>query len=84
MSRESDLQCESCHERPAAFRLKHGETTEHWRCLGCFRSIAGEAPIVVTGVTTKRRTIKHAVPLVQLHRLTRAIYQAFKGVPSHG
>jgi hypothetical protein len=73
------LECECCHERPAAFRMKHGETSVHWRCLGCFRDIARGSPVVVVGVATPARTIEHEMPLVDLFRFTRALLDSFKG-----
>lgn len=61
--------CDHCLQRPAAFLCKHPETSLHWRCLGCFRDHAREAPLVVLGVAAepKRREVAHMVGLEKLH-----------------
>jgi hypothetical protein len=70
--------CEHCRKCPAAFRLKHGETSVHWRCLGCFRDIARQAPVAVVGVATPARIIEHRLSLVRLGRVVDALLDLFR------
>lgn len=49
--------CEYCGTRPAAFRVKHPETSRHWRCLGCFRALARSMVVIVSGVRTPTRSL---------------------------
>lgn len=51
--------CSFCCLKPAAFRVKHPETTRHWRCLGCFRDLARDAAVIVDGVAVHGRVVEH-------------------------
>jgi hypothetical protein len=58
--------CEACKTRPAAFLVKHPETSRHWACLRCFRDHARDAPVVVVGVASSSGAVEHAVQLPKL------------------
>ena len=50
--------------KPGAFRVKHSETSRHWRCLGCFRYLVADGPVSVTGYALPKRSQVHDVSLV--------------------
>jgi hypothetical protein len=62
--------CEACGERPAHVRVKHRETTRHWRCVGCLRVLVSQGhAVVVTGFAVRGRIVSLCdVPLVEEHR----------------
>ena len=50
--------------RPAAFRVKHPDTSRHWRCLRCFRALITSGPVSVTGFAVPKRAVVVDVELV--------------------
>ncbi len=54
------MECENCN-KPAAFRVKHHETSNHWRCIACFRDLAKQDNVIVTGIATKKYFIEHDI-----------------------
>lgn len=75
--------CQACEKHPAAFELKHGETTRHWRCLGCFRDMVRDGPVIVVGVAGRKAATSHVVPLVALAKLARDVLALVKGGAEH-
>ncbi len=67
------LLCEYCRKRPRAFKVKHPETCLHWRCLGCFRDLVRELPVVVLGVQSVTWAAEHDRPLVQISRAIKLL-----------
>lgn len=59
------VRCDHCWERPAAFQVKHPETSLHWRCLHCLRRMAlsSDAPFIVFGAATARQTREMTDPV---------------------
>lgn len=54
------MECECC-DKAAAFRVKHHETSNHWRCIACFRDITRQGNVIVTGVATKKQFVEHPI-----------------------
>ena len=65
--------CEYCKKEPRAFKVKHPETCVHWRCLGCFRDLVRESPVVVVGVQSVTWLTDHERDLVRVARATRLL-----------
>ncbi len=74
--------CEHCSSRPAAFQVKHPETSLHWRCLGCVRDMAlnDSKPFIIFGTTTKNRT-RHLEDGRIAARMANAMQAAAAGPP---
>ena len=65
--------CECCN-KPAAFRVKHHETSNHWRCIACFRDLARQSNVIVTGVATKKQMVEHPIGnALSLGRVSRRL-----------
>lgn len=50
--------CFECYGRraPAAFLIKHPETSKHWRCLKCVRDLVSDGkPFLIYGMQTETR-----------------------------
>ena len=65
--------CEACKKKPRAFKIKHPETCVHWRCMGCFRSLLRESPVVVVGVQSVTWPMDHDRDLVQVAQAARLL-----------
>lgn len=65
--------CEYCKKKPRAFKIKHPETCVHWRCLGCFRDLVRESPVVVVGVQSVTWSADHDRDLVQVGQASRLL-----------
>ncbi len=64
--------------RPAAFRVKHVETSRHWRCMRCFRALVAEGPVSVTGYAVPKRVVVVDVALLAETQGLRAIAAGVK------
>lgn len=72
--------CQHCKKRPAAFQVKHPETSLHWRCVHCVRewALGHDLPFIVFGAITKNRS-SEMVDHVAAGRMADALRSAARG-----